>query len=46
MAQLWLSFPLRGCVIPLRATWDKKGPFGVYFYQKDQEMAELWPFSP
>ena len=28
-------FPLRGCVIPLRTTWNKRGCLGVHLYQKD-----------
>ena len=43
MAELWP----RGCVIPLRTTWAKKGILGCSFVPKrskiGQEMAELWP---
>ena len=44
MAELWP----RGCVIPLRTTWDKRGSFGVHLYQKDLKsvkkyVADLWP---
>ena len=43
-------YPLKGCVIPLRTTWDKKGSLGIDFYQKDQQSVNKWlsygNFSP
>ena len=41
MSKLWL-FPLRGCVIPLRSTWDKTGSFGVHLFQKDPKSVKKW----
>ena len=38
MAELWS----RGCVIPLRTTWDKRGSFGVDLYQKDLKSVKKW----
>ena len=35
-------FPLRGCVIPLRTTWDKRGSLGVHLYQKDPKSVQKW----
>ena len=29
------NFPPKGCMIPLRTTWDKRGSLGVYLHQKD-----------
>ena len=38
MAELWS----RGCVIPLRTTWDKRGSFGVDLYQKNLKSVKKW----
>ena len=38
MAELWS----RGCVIPRRTTWDKRGSFGVDLYQKDLKSVKTW----
>ena len=35
-------FPLRGCVIPLRTTWDIGGSLGVDLYQKDKKSVKKW----
>ena len=35
-------FSLKGCVIPLRSTWDKTGSFGVHLFQKDTKSAKEW----
>ena len=35
-------FPLIGCVIPLRTTWDKRVFFGVHLYQKDPKFVQKW----
>ena len=35
-------FPLRGCVIPLRTTWDIGGSLGVDMYQKDKKSVKKW----
>ena len=35
-------FSLRGCVILLGSTWDKRGSFGVHMYQKDPKSAKKW----
>ena len=32
----------RGCVIPLRTIWDKRGSFGVHLYQKDLKLVKKW----
>ena len=36
-------FYLRGCVIPLRSTWYKRGSLAAYFYKKNQKSAERLP---
>ena len=35
-------FPLRGCVIPLRTTWDKRGCLGIHLYQKYPKLVKIW----
>ena len=35
-------FPLIGCMIPLRTTWDKRVFFGVHLYQKDPKFVQKW----
>ena len=35
-------FPLRGCVIPWKTTWDKRGSLGVHLYQKDPKLVKKW----
>ena len=42
--------PLKGCVIPLRTTWDKRGSLGIDLYQQYKELVNKWlsygNFSP
>ena len=35
-------FPLRGCVIPLRSTWDKMGYLGVLLNHKYPKSVKKW----
>ena len=32
----------RGCVVPLRTIWHKRGSFGVHLYQKDLKLVKKW----
>ena len=38
MAELWS----RGCVTPLRTTWEKGGSLSVHLYQKDLKSVKKW----
>ena len=35
-------FPLRGCVISMRTTWDQRGSFCVHLCQKDPKSVNKW----